>query len=59
MSKTFVHKIEGKFNNDIIEIADIPANVRNKWDRQNYDRGRHRKRKKILIEKQIDSDIND
>jgi len=39
MSRTFKHKIEGKFNNDLIELSEVPNNVRKKWDRHNYDIG--------------------
>ena len=53
MSKTFSHKIEGKFNNGVIKLSDIPENIRNKWNRKNFDVGRYRKRKNILIEKQF------
>jgi len=54
MSRTFVHKIEAKFNNGLIELDDIPENIRKKWDRHNFGGGKCRKKKKIIIEKQFD-----
>lgn len=53
MSRNHIHKIEGKFNNGLIDYENIPENVKNKWDRKNFDRGILRKRKKDIEEKQL------
>jgi predicted nucleic acid-binding Zn-ribbon protein len=53
MSRNHIHKTEGKFNNGLIELEDIPQNVRNKWDRHNKSIGKFRKRKKDIEEKQL------
>jgi len=36
MSDTNRHKIEGKFNNKVIDLDDVPLNIRKKWDRENF-----------------------
>ena len=53
MSRNHIHKIEGKFNNGLIDYKDIPENVKNKWDRKNFDRGKYKKLRKSKTEKEL------
>jgi len=39
MSNTTKHKIEGKFNNNQIDLSDIPRNVLSGWNRHNFSKG--------------------
>lgn len=52
MSRTNRHKIEGKFNNGLIKLSDIPENIYSAWNRRNFDVGKFRSKKKKIIEKQ-------
>ena len=38
MSRNHIHKTEGKFNNGLIDYKDVPENVKNRWNRKNFDR---------------------
>ena len=54
MAHTFTHKTEGKFRNNLIEYDDVPQNIKNKWDRKNWDQGKFRKLRKDKKEKDFD-----
>ena len=54
MARTFTHKIEGKFHNNLIEYDDVPQNIKNKWDRKNSDQGKFRKLRKEKQEKEFE-----
>jgi len=57
MSRNNIHKTEGKYNNSLIELDDVPQNVRSKWDRHNKSIGKLRKRKKDIEEKQFNKNM--
>jgi len=52
MSRTNKHKIEGKFNNGLIDLSEIPENIYSKWNRHNFDIGKFRLKKRKIIESQ-------
>jgi len=39
MSNTNRHKAEGKFNNGLIDLTEVPRNVLKGWNRYNFDKG--------------------
>lgn len=39
MGKTKTHKIEAKFRNDLIEYEKIPENIKQKFNRHNFEKG--------------------
>ena len=39
MSRTTTHIIEGKFRNGIIDYSEVPDTIKNKFDRNNFERG--------------------
>lgn len=53
MSRTHSHKVEAKFKRKLIELSEVPENVYSKWNRYNFDRGKHRLNRKNQIEKQL------
>ena len=57
MSRNYTHNTEGKYNNGLIELDDVPQNVRNKWDRHNKSIGKFRKKKKDIEEKQFNKNM--
>ena len=65
MSRSNNHKIEGKFNNGLLQDIknEIPINVVQKWNRRNFERGWFRfLRKKIkedIADKEMDSQLTD
>ena len=65
MSRSNNHKIEGKFNNGLLQDIknEIPINVLQKWNRRNFERGWFRfLRKKIkedIADKEMDSQLTD
>lgn len=65
MSRSNNHKIEGKFNNGLLQDIknEIPINVIQKWNRRNFERGWFRfLRKKIkedIADKEMDSQLTD
>jgi hypothetical protein len=42
MSKSIRHKLEAKFRQGLIDIKKIPASLKNKWNRSNFDWGEFR-----------------
>ena len=65
MSRSNNHKIEGKFNNGLLQDIknEIPINVVQKWNRRNFERWWFRSlRKKIkedIADKEMDSQLTD
>ena len=57
MARTYLHKIEGKFNNSLIDLDDVPVNVRNKWDRKNFEGGKLKMSRKKRTEKFMDNNL--
>lgn len=45
MSRTYKHKIQAKFNQGLIDYKDIPQNIKNMWNRYNFDWGKYRKQR--------------
>jgi hypothetical protein len=39
MSRTYIHALEAKFRNGILNYSEIPINLRKKWSRWNFDGG--------------------
>ena len=53
MGKTYKHAFAAKFRNGLLAAKDIPLSVIKMWDRQNWDLGEFRAKKKALTEKII------
>ena len=39
MSNTFIHKLHGKFKNNLIKYVDLPVFVKLKYKRKNFNKG--------------------
>jgi len=60
MSNTTKHKLNGKFNNGLIDVKDMPMSMLHYWNRMNFWTGHYRKQRKDKIEKIIDyEEMND
>lgn len=55
MSNTYKHKLNGKFNNGLLEKP--PQSLKNSWDRYNFDFGKYRKKKKKILLEILDKEI--
>ena len=55
MGKTYIQKIEAKFNKELIGL---PLNVRLKYDRFNYSVGKLKLRRNKIKEKILDKEFN-
>ena len=62
MSRTFIHTLNGKFNNGLLEKKDIPVRLWKYWNRKNFWTGRYRSLRKEKISdmnlSEIDTEIN-
>lgn len=56
MSNTYKHKNNGKFKNGLLEKP--KQSLKNSWDRYNHDYGKFRAKKKKLLLKILDKEIN-
>ena len=45
MSRTTKHRINSKFKAGLIELKNIPINIRKQWNRRNGDKGEARSRR--------------
>lgn len=52
MSRTFKHKLNGKFNNGLIEVKDMPISILHSWNRMNFAVGKYKVERQKLIEKE-------
>lgn len=59
MSRTFKHKLNGKFNNGLIELKDMPMFMLHYWNRMNFWTGHYRHIRKESIAKAHDLTIEE
>lgn len=61
MSRTVKHKLNGKFNNGLIETKKMPIFMLHYWNRINFWTGRFKHQKKEIIEhiedKEMESEV--
>jgi hypothetical protein len=59
MSNTYKHKVNGKFNNELLQDIDndIPLNVKKMWDRHNFEVGSFRNLRNTIKEKEANNDL--
>lgn len=46
MSRTTKHTLNGKFNNKLIEVKDMPMSMLHYWNRMNFLTGHYRSKRK-------------
>lgn len=51
MSRTTRHTLNGKFNNGLIEVKDMPMSMLHYWNRMNFWIGRYRSKRKEYFQK--------
>lgn len=58
MSRTKKHTLNGKFNNGLIDVEDMPISMIHYWNRINFLTGYYKNMRKLKIESIIDNETN-